>query len=223
MGSNGATGSDIVLPSRRWGPGMKWSRVSTHSSHSPLTLVSPNLDLNGCSCKGCVHTTQTRGAARGWVGACGQRRWMREAGWGPRKEGGKRAQGDGRARKEGHWVHPFLWSDLPDHQGSFYHFKFLRWASDLRYVNWFVHGYRWCTGKEFTCQCRRCKRCRFDPLKKEMATCSSILVWRTPWTEKPGGLQSMGSQRVGHAYTLRSGCIETRFELFWNSNKIWTL
>jgi len=36
-----------------------------------------------------------------------------------------------------------------------------------------------------------------DPLEKEMATHSSILGWRTPWTEEPGGLQSMGSQRVG--------------------------
>ena len=35
-----------------------------------------------------------------------------------------------------------------------------------------------------------------DPLEKEMATPSSILAWRTPWTEEPGGLQSMGSQRV---------------------------
>ena len=37
-----------------------------------------------------------------------------------------------------------------------------------------------------------------DPLEKEMATHSSILAWRIPWAEKPGGLQSMGSQRVGH-------------------------
>ena len=37
-----------------------------------------------------------------------------------------------------------------------------------------------------------------DPLEKEMATNSSILAWRTPWTEEPGGLQSTGSQRVGH-------------------------
>ena len=36
-----------------------------------------------------------------------------------------------------------------------------------------------------------------DPLEKGMATHSSILAWRTPWTEEPGGLQSMGSQRVG--------------------------
>ena len=35
-----------------------------------------------------------------------------------------------------------------------------------------------------------------DPLKKEMATLSSILAWKIPWTEEPGGLQSMGSQRV---------------------------
>ena len=37
-----------------------------------------------------------------------------------------------------------------------------------------------------------------DPLEKEMATHSSSLAWRIPWTEEPGGLQSMGSQRLGH-------------------------
>ena len=37
-----------------------------------------------------------------------------------------------------------------------------------------------------------------DPLEKEMAPGSSILVWEIPWTEEPGGLQSMGLQRVGH-------------------------
>ena len=37
-----------------------------------------------------------------------------------------------------------------------------------------------------------------DSLEKGMATHSSILAWRIPWTEEPGGLQSMGSQRVGH-------------------------
>ena len=36
-----------------------------------------------------------------------------------------------------------------------------------------------------------------DPLEEEMATYSSILAWRIPWTEDPDGLQSMGSQRVG--------------------------
>ena len=39
---------------------------------------------------------------------------------------------------------------------------------------------------------------REDPLEKEMATHSSILAWRIPWTEKPGRLQSMGLQRVRH-------------------------
>ena len=37
-----------------------------------------------------------------------------------------------------------------------------------------------------------------DPLEKGMATHSSILAWRIPWTEESGGLQFMGSQRVGH-------------------------
>ena len=37
-----------------------------------------------------------------------------------------------------------------------------------------------------------------NPLEECMATHSSILAWRIPWTEEPGGLQSMGLQRVGH-------------------------
>ena len=37
---------------------------------------------------------------------------------------------------------------------------------------------------------------REDPLEKNMASHSSILAWRIPWTEEPGGLQSMGSKRV---------------------------
>ena len=39
---------------------------------------------------------------------------------------------------------------------------------------------------------------REDPLEEEMATCSSILAWKIPRTEEPGGLQFMGLQRVGH-------------------------
>ena len=39
---------------------------------------------------------------------------------------------------------------------------------------------------------------REDPLEKEMATHSSILTWKTPWTEEPGRLLSMGLQRIGH-------------------------
>ena len=37
-----------------------------------------------------------------------------------------------------------------------------------------------------------------DPLEKEMATHSRILAWKIPWTEEPGGLESMGLQRVKH-------------------------
>ena len=37
-----------------------------------------------------------------------------------------------------------------------------------------------------------------DPLEKEVATHSGILAWEIPWTQEPGGLQAMGSQRVGH-------------------------
>ena len=45
---------------------------------------------------------------------------------------------------------------------------------------------------------------REDPLEKEMATHSSILAWRIPWMEEPGGLQSMGSQRMGHNWETLS-------------------
>ena len=43
-----------------------------------------------------------------------------------------------------------------------------------------------------------------DPLEKEMATHSGILAWRIPWTEEPGGLQSMGLQRVGHNWVTNT-------------------
>ena len=39
---------------------------------------------------------------------------------------------------------------------------------------------------------------REDPLREEMATHSSTLAWKIPWTEEPGGLQTMGSPRAGH-------------------------
>ena len=60
------------------------------------------------------------------------------------------------------------------------------------------------SGKEPVCQCRRHKRPGFDPwvgkirLEEGMATHSSLLAWGIPWTEEYGGLQTIGSQRVGH-------------------------
>ena len=65
----------------------------------------------------------------------------------------------------------------------------------------------WLSGKESACQCRSESEVaqfnardegflgREDPLEEEMATHSSILTWEIPWTEEPGGLQSMGSQK----------------------------
>ena len=87
------------------------------------------------------------------------------------------------------------------------------------YLHTHTHTHTWgfpggVSGKEPAYQCRRLKRCRFkkkkkkemqvwsldreDPLEKGMATHSGVLAWRIPWTEEPGGLQSMGSQRVRH-------------------------
>ena len=66
-----------------------------------------------------------------------------------------------------------------------------------------------------------------DPLEKEMVTHASILAWRIPWTEKPGGLQSTGSQRVGHDWAPspspsgvhRCACM---FSLVWLFLSPWT-
>ena len=45
---------------------------------------------------------------------------------------------------------------------------------------------------------------REDPLEEGMATHASVLAWRIPWTEEPGGLQSIGSQRVKHDWVTNS-------------------
>ena len=70
-----------------------------------------------------------------------------------------------------------------------------------------------------------------DPMEKGMATHSGILAWETPWTEKPGGLHSVGSQRVGHDwatfalaflykkshhFTGDQGCANT-LEAYWQT------
>ena len=66
---------------------------------------------------------------------------------------------------------------------------------------------RWLSSKEPTCQCRKHRRRGFDPWVRKLPwrragqTHSSILAWRIPWTEEPGGLQSIGSQRVGHDWS----------------------
>ena len=51
-----------------------------------------------------------------------------------------------------------------------------------------------------------------DPLEKEMAISSSILAWRIPWAEEPGGLQSMGLQRVGHHLATKPPPSEKEYE-----------
>ena len=64
-----------------------------------------------------------------------------------------------------------------------------------------------------------------DPLEKEMATHSSIPAWRIPWTEEPGGLQSMGSQRVKHdrvtyTFSLLYGPALTSIHDYWKNHTI---
>ena len=56
-----------------------------------------------------------------------------------------------------------------------------------------------------------------DPLEKEMTTYSSILAWRIPWAEDPGGLQSVGFQRVGHTWVTNTERSRTSFGHLWFS------
>ena len=62
-------------------------------------------------------------------------------------------------------------------------------------------------GKEPSCQCRRCKSCRFDPWvgkipwRRAWQPASVFFPGESPWTEEPGGLQSIGLQRVGHDWS----------------------
>ena len=72
----------------------------------------------------------------------------------------------------------------------------------------FLVGFLGCTSsEESSCQCRRHNETWVqslgweDPLEEGMATHCSILAWRIPWTKEPGGLQSMGSQRVGQDWS----------------------
>ena len=56
-----------------------------------------------------------------------------------------------------------------------------------------------------------------DPLEEEMATHSSIFAWRIPWTEEPGGLQSLGLQRVGHNLVTKQQQYSLIYTLWWRS------
>ena len=58
-----------------------------------------------------------------------------------------------------------------------------------------------------------------DSLEKEMVTHSSILAWRIPWTEKPGRLQSMGLQRVGHVWVTNTDMLRESNEKVDNIKK----
>ena len=58
-----------------------------------------------------------------------------------------------------------------------------------------------------------------DPLEKGTTTCSSILAWETPWTEEPGRLADVGSQRVGHGWVINTS---THSHVFANFNQCTT-
>ena len=72
---------------------------------------------------------------------------------------------------------------------------------DLLYSTQNYGHSQWLSGKESACNAGDTEVVSLvweDPLEKKMATHSNILAWRIPWTEEPGELQSMGSQRIAH-------------------------
>ena len=97
---------------------------------------------------------------------------------------------------------------------SSYYTKWLSIGPDLGTPTPILGISWWLGGKEFACQCRG--QVRFlgqeDPLEKEMTTYSSTFAWEIPWTEEPGRLQSMGSQRVRHNWATKDifGCHDWR-------------
>ena len=60
---------------------------------------------------------------------------------------------------------------------------------------------------------------REDALEEGMATHSSVLAWEIPWTEKPGGLQSMGSHRVRHDLEIKQHTIHLQLECWLEEGK----
>ena len=62
--------------------------------------------------------------------------------------------------------------------------------------------------------------CWKDPLEKDMATYFSILAWRIPWREVPDGLQSMGSQRVGHDWVTNTFIFTIHFRSFISPHRV---
>ena len=86
----------------------------------------------------------------------------------------------------------------------------LAYAYTVMYLCIYTGLPRWFSSKESTCQRSRYRRHRFNPfgwedlLEEEIITHSSILAWRIPWTEEPGGLQSMGYKSGTHAQTHSS-------------------
>ena len=59
-----------------------------------------------------------------------------------------------------------------------------------------------------------------DPLEKEMATHSSNLAWKISWSEEPGGLQSMGLQRVGHDQVTDTYLLPLVFQISFGTNTV---
>ena len=98
----------------------------------------------------------------------------------------------------------FIQAGLIPMDKNFYRYVSRKYELSIKYSRGFPGG---ASGTEPACQRRRHKRCWFDSLgwedalEKGMAAHSSTFAWGLPWTEEPGGLQSMWSRRVRHDWS----------------------
>ena len=79
----------------------------------------------------------------------------------------------------------------------------------------FVNGVKWASLVARMVKKSACNVGEDDPLEKGLATNSSILSWTTPWTEDPGELQSMGSQKFGHNWATSTFSFHGMKESQW--------
>ena len=133
-----------------------------------------------------------------------------------------------RSPREGH-DNPFQYSCLENPHGqrclagySPQGHKELDTIEQLRFLSMLPSGHPWwLSGKESACSARDTETQvlsldREDPLEKEIATHSSIITWENPWTEKSGGLQFLGLQRVGHDWASeQQQCYLRKMGHFW--------
>ena len=186
---------------------MAWARKSCEwNYYSHTRFSSPKLEIMWMSNHGHLWPICcTRGKKYAlWVASSQLMIWQAPAL--PRRQSPSQDAWFGSSTWDGFISHVLLlgvvvqWTTCATIPGNPAQQKRIKYKHQSNFIGWNITlGLpRWLSGEEFSCQCRKF---RFNPwvmkihLEKEMANYSSILAWNIPWTEEPGKLQSMGSQK----------------------------